>query len=515
MPRVHRLSGLAAVLVVLSACASTLQNQAVSSPPGSAPVAVSGDGLSLNPAPDGQSPGQPTPAVLSPLQPTSRHPSAGAATGHGGSHPPDRPARPSSSPLRGASAIPDSGPGWDAKHVYLGITTASDAAGAIHALGISLDPGNEIADARSIVAAMNRRGGLFGRQVVLIDKDDSSVRVLTNPAAAGQADCVYFTQDHPVISVVNTDATIDLDSFRSCFARAHVPLISTTTAPWDDTTQAGFAPYFYNTLSVSWTHLIPVLIDRLKAQHYFSGWNSLVGKPGANPVKVGVLSPADPTGSRIGYAMVGALKRAGIATDLYQYGSATDAAAASAAVLRFKADRVTHVIGVDTFQFFFSIAANTQGFFPRYGITTYSAPESLLRSNGSPRQLNGALGVGWIPSIDTDGPRDPGPGPGTKQCLAALAAGAQHFAGHRFAEAVGLAICDGLQLAVLGAKAGGGLSPTLIRSGIVSLGHRYPMGAGFVSGLSKTNFALPGGGRDLAWNPGCRCFAYHGSTFPI
>jgi hypothetical protein len=41
------------------------------------------------------------------------------------------------------------------------------------------------------------------------------------------------------------------------------------------------------------------------------------------------------------------------------------------------------------------------------------------------------------------------------------------------------------------------------------------MGAGFVSGLSKTNFALPGGGRDLAWNPGCRCFAYHGSTFPI
>ncbi|HVT65899.1 MAG TPA: hypothetical protein VHD81_12150 [Mycobacteriales bacterium] len=514
MALVRRLPGSVAALalVALTGCASTIQVQEPTSgvvPP----AAVGGDGLSLTPAPDDQSSGQPAQAGTSPTMPASRPSSLHSSPRSGGSSSPSRSSRPSAS--MSTSAIPAAGPGWDAKHVYLGITTASDAAGTIHALGISLDPGDEIADAKAIVAAMNRQGGLFGRQVVLIVKDDSSAHVLSDPAGAAQADCVFFTQDHRVISVVNTDATIDLDSFRSCFARAHVPLVSTTTAPFDDTTQRSFAPYFYNTLSVSLTRLIPVLIDRLTAQHYFGGWNSLAGKPGTNPVKVGVLFPTGPTGGRIGAALLGALKQAGIASDHYEYSSATDTAAASAAVFRFKADHVTHVIGVDTFQYFFGVAANTQGFYPRYGVTTYSAPETLLRANGPPRQMAGAMGLGWIPSIDTDAQRDPGPGPGTKQCLAELAAGAQHFAGHRFAEAVGLAICDGLQLGVRGAKSGNGLDPASIRSGIVALGRKYPMAAGFVSGLSETNFALPGGGRDLAWNPGCRCFAYHGSTFPI
>ncbi|HVV77471.1 MAG TPA: ABC transporter substrate-binding protein [Mycobacteriales bacterium] len=512
MARVRRLGVAALCVLSLTACASTLQQQRDSvTTTGAGPLTVGGDGLSLATAPAPAASGG---AARVAAPPTAVAPRAGS--------------RPSaSSPVAASTAggprvsasaaalIPTSGPGWDAHHVYLGITTASDASGALHALGISLDPGNEIADAKAIVAGLNKEGGLFGRQIVLIDKDDASARVLSDPAGAGQADCVYFTQDHPVISVVNTDATLELDSFRSCFAHAHVPLVTVTTAPFDDGTEASLAPYFYNALSVSWTRLIPVLVSRLAAEHYFTGWNSLTGTPAPGPVKVGLLYGADPTGSRIGAALTKALRAAGVATDHFQYDSASDTAAALSAVLRFKADRVTHVIGVDSFQYFFMVAANTQGFLPRYGLTTYNAPQALLQSNGNARQLAGAVGLGWYPSLDVDATRSPSAGPNGRRCLAALAAGGQHFAGHRFAEAVGFAMCDGLQLGVLGAKAGHGLDPASIRSGIVALGPHYPTAGAFTSGLSQTNFALPGGARDLAWNPSCKCFAYHGSTYPI
>lgn len=425
--------------------------------------------------------------------------------------------RPGSAPALGVvgsgAARAGVGPGWDTKHVYVGIITASDASNALHALGISLDPGDEIGDAKAIVAGINARGGLFGRQVALVDKDDRSADVLANASSAGEADCTYFAQDHHVISVVNTDASLDLDSFRACFAKARIPLVTLTTSAFDDQTGRNLAPDFYNALSVSWTRLTPLLVNRLSAEGYFSGWNTSTGQPSSvAKAKVGVLYGEDTAGRRDGPALVAALRRAGYATDQFQYAQDNDA---SSAVLRFAADGVTHVIGIDNFQFFFMTAARSQNYLPRYGVTSYNAPEALLESNGNPAQLNGALGVGWYPTIDTDAGHDPGSGPGAPSCLADLAKGGQTFAGRRFAEAVGLAICDGLHLAVVGAKAGGGLDPSSIREGIVAEGPHFPAAGGFSSGLSATNYAMPGSGRDLGWDPGCTCFSYRGSAYRI
>lgn len=443
-------------------------------------------------------------------------PAASAATGR------DTPAAttsrsgvaPGSSPTGSSSAeFPAQGQGWDAKHVYVGITTASDASNTLHTLGIAIDPGDEIADANAIVADLNRRGGIFGRQVVLIDKDDHSADVVANPAAAGQSDCLYFTQDHPVIDVVNTDAALDSDTFRSCFAHAHMPLVSLTTSPFDDQSTQSLAPYFYNALSVSWSRLTPVLMTRLQAQNYFSGWNTVTGSPvNAGKTKVGVLYGNDPSSIRDGGALLAALQKAGYATDYFEYTNAEQDA--QSAVLRFEQDAVTHVIGIDSAQFFFMTAARSQHYLPRYGITTYNGPQALLQANGDPAQLAGAVGLGWYPSLDTDQAHDPGPGPGTKECLQALAAGGQTFTG-RFAEAFGLAVCDGIHLAAFGAQAGGGLSPAAVRAGIVRLGAHFPAGGPFASGLSSTNFGLPGTGRDLVWDSNCSCFTYRGPTYNI
>jgi hypothetical protein len=507
----------AAGVILISACGSTVRSPS-SSPAGSASVdgaqapaagVLAADGAVLSPA-------NGVPASTSQTQAAAGALSSGstpvpratkAASGR-----PAGTAR-SAGPTSVTKAIPAKGPGWDEKHVYVGIITASDAAGALQALGISLNPGDQIADAEAVVADLNAKGGLFGRQVVLIVKDDRGAEVLADPSAAGAADCAYFAQDHPVISVVNTDATLDLDSFRACFAKARIPLITLTTTPFDDQTGAGLAPYFYNALVVSWSRLAPILLTRLQAQSYFGGWNTTTGTASSTTkAKVGVLYGTDTAGSRDGPALVAGLQRAGYATDTFQYSQNGDAASA---VLRFAQNGVTHVIGIDVFQFFFMTSARSQHYLPRYGVTTYNAPEALLRANGDPAQLAGAVGVGWYPSLDTDAAHDPGPGPGKADCLAALAKGGQSFEGKRFAEAVAMAECDGIHLAVYGAKAGGGLDPVTVRAGIVKLGASFPTGGGFASGLSSTNFAMPGAGRDLGWDAGCSCFSYRGATYGI
>ena len=409
-------------------------------------------------------------------------------------------------------AIPVKGKGWDATKVYLGVIVATDAGAALQGLGVSINPGDELGDARAIVADLNRRGGLFGRQVELTVKDDSSASVLADPGAAGQADCAYFAQDHPVIGVVNTDASLDLENFRGCFQKAQIPLVTLTTTPFDDITGKQYAPFYYNALAISWNRYADVFVQHLKAQGWGSGWNATTGTASpTTPVKVGVYFGNTPASKRAGTLLLAALKRAGWATDSYQY---DDPSKGSAAVLKFAADGVTHVIS-DGALFYFAVGARSQGYRPRFGVSTYDGPQALLDANGDRSQLNGAMGVGWYPTLDVDEAYDPGPGPGTAQCLLALKRGGQTFGGKRFAQAFGMALCDGLRLAVLGAKAGGGLDPASVRRGIVTIGTGFPVGGSFGAGLSDTNYALPGAGRDLHWDAAKSSFVYSGSTFPI
>jgi hypothetical protein len=412
-----------------------------------------------------------------------------------------------------ALSIPGKGRGWDEKHVYVGIIVATDAGTALQTLGVSINPGDELGDARAIVADLNRRGGLFGREISLVVKDDSSASVLADPGAAGQADCAYFAQDHPVIGVVNTDASLDLENFRGCFQKAQIPLVTTTTTAFDDTTGRQYAPFYYNALAVSWNRFADLFVDRLKAQGWGGGWNPQTGTASpSTPVKVGIYYGSSPASNRAGGLLQAAFKRAGWATDSYQYSDPSQGG--SSAVLRFAANGVTHVVS-DGSLFFFATAARSQGYRPRFGVTTYEGPQVLLDANGDHSQLNGAMGVGWYPTLDVDEAQDPGPGPGTAQCLLALKRGGQTFSGKRFAQAFGMALCDGLRLAVLGAKAGGGLDPASVRRGIVSLGTSFPVGGSFGAGLSATNYALPGAGRDLVWDAKVESFRYVGSTFPI
>ena len=411
-----------------------------------------------------------------------------------------------------AAAIPATGRGWDRTTVYLGLMVASDADTALRAAGINLDPGDPAGDARAVADAINRRGGLFGRKVQVVVHDNRSAEIAANPANAAAENCTYFTQDRPVLGVLNTVSVLDLDNLRACLAKGQTPLFTLSTTPFDDKLQHATAPYYYNGVSVSWTPLIPLLVKRLQSQQYLTPWNTMNGSASSTGgAKVGILYGNDEAGRRVGPALAAQFKAAGYETVTFQWSQTSDATAAE---LSFAQNRVTHVVSIDNFLFFFATAAGAQAYYPRYAVNTYNGIQVLLEANTPKRLLAGAKGIGWYPALDVTAPYDV-KGPGTTGCLKDLAAGGQTFSGRRFAEAVARSLCDGVGLAVMGAKAGGGLDAAAVRLGVLRLGADFPISGGTKSGLSQTQFGVPGEVRDLSFDASCACFKYTSKGFAL
>jgi hypothetical protein len=412
--------------------------------------------------------------------------------------------------------LPASGRGWDAQNVYVGVITENDAQKVTQGLGLTnLDPGNQEFDAQTVANSINAAGGIFGRKLVLKFYDEATFALLASPDTQAASACTHFTQDQPVIAVVNSVTIIDTPVFKSCFADNHVPLFEGSQQPTDTKALNGLGGYVVSVLSPSYTDMAPVLVARLKAEGYFTRWNTATGQPGSAPVKVGLLTPHDPTGFVAAGLLSKALARAGYppaATYSYSSSGAGSGTEASAAV-QFRAKGITHVIGTGLNSYLFMTPAETQGYRPRYGVSTFNAPGVLLQNNVPKPQLSGALGIGVDPTADVDTAHDPGiVSASERSCLATMHAVGQNFNGRRLAEAVALFDCDVFHLIRLSALAGGGLTPATILRGVGIAGPRFVPAETFSSGLAPGQLALAGSARDLAWSTGCECFHYTSTT---
>jgi hypothetical protein len=412
-------------------------------------------------------------------------------------------------------AIPKTGRGWDAKNVYIGVTTVNDIATVATALGLkSANPGNQVKDGEAMIAELNREGGLFGRKVVLAPDNVSTASLLVNADQDASQACTHFTQDRPVIAVWNTLTPLDTPTFRSCFAQAKIPLLSGSIAPTDTGALNELHGYAISVISPSFTDLAPTLVSRLEAQHFFTGWNTTSGAPGSAPVKIGIITKNDPTGARAAALLSSALARAGHAPTAqfnYTVGAGGTTSNLSSAVLQFRSRGVTHVFSTDNGYASFLEQANSQHYYPRSAISSFDTP-ALLSSNAPKKELVGALGIGSDPSLDVNFAQDPGYiTPAEKTCLTEQDK-LQSFSGLRFAEAIGLEYCDAFRLIRAAALAVGSLTgPELVR-GIQLAGPTYVPAISFESGLHTNDFALPGAGRDLAFEGKCQCFVYTSKT---
>ena len=501
------------LLALTAACGSTVQTTSRVSSPGG------GDGLSGPVAADGAPLGQPGAGSGFPgaggsqtggttgaaAAPTAAVPGSAGAPGAAGA----------AGGARAAAGVAPTGRGWDRTTVYVGVLTQKDVQAVASNVGAKgLDAGDQEGQAQAVVDDLNRRGGLFGRRIKIVFKDQGTVATAGDPNTQANAACTYFTQDHPVIAVLNPVTLLDVDSFRACLAKSKVPLFSASVAAIDDKVGQQLAPYFYASVAPSWTALAPVLVQQLKAQGWMGGWNAQTGQPAPGSAKVGILTPDTATGQRVASDVSRALASAGApGSVVYAYDPNNTSGSVQSSVLQFSGKGVTHVIVTDSNLLPFQTAASNQGYKPRYGITSYNAPQTFLESNSPAGQNNGAVGAGWSPSLDVSDANDPGDtGAGETECKRTLAKGGQSFSGKRLAEAVAFAFCDGLRLIAQGAIAGGGLTGPQVYQGVLRIAPSFSSAFSFANGLTAQRLTVPGGVRPLAYVTACRCFRYASRT---
>ena len=410
-----------------------------------------------------------------------------------------------------------SGRGFTAKQAYIGVTTQKDVGTATSALGISnLDFGDQEGQIRAVIAEINRRGGILGRTVVPHFYDLKSADLESNRQGAAQATCAAFTQDFKVLAVVNLVAGVDVPSLYTCLSKHDTPIVSGGFIPVDSQFQRSLQSYLYQLVSPAYDQFGSVFLDRLNARQYFSGW-SQSGGPASGAAKVGIEYADDPTDTRIAGYLKSELTHRGFAVvKTYAYdGSSVQTSTSSIgrSVLPMRGAGVTHLVFLDSAVLYFMIAAENQGYRPRYALTSYSATATLLQSNASAKQLNGSLGFGWLPVSDVDAQHDPGATAGKAACRSAMSKGSQNISS-RGAELVAYEFCDGFFMISEAMKLAGGFSTSSLRAGVSHLGSTFRSAIAFRTALRVDRPYIPGAGRDFGWDTPCSCFRYlNTSTF--
>lgn len=411
-------------------------------------------------------------------------------------------------------AIPEQGSGWTKSTVTIGVMTQQDVQKVAASFGINnVDSGDQAGDVNAIVKELNLKGGLFGRKIAL---DIYDINSAGNPETQGQAACSHFTTDVHVIAVYAMALVGDTPSFRSCMLKARLPVLAGGGQAFDDKVFNELQGYYSLMPFPSYNRLVGPFLDRLKAQNYYTGWDTTSGAPGVAPVKTGFLCPDTPIGRRVGDLVRKASVRIGqpLASETYYSASGGDA---SAYVLRFKSDGITHVLFCDLPLFVFAQQAESQHYRPRYGISTFNTPVLFLQGVVANAQLVGSVGVGWAPTLDVDEQHESSVLPDGAAACKALAqrGGVSYNSQRRFAQAVLYDSCDILSLFVNAAKAAGGLDGTAIRNGIGLAGPRLASAVTFRSGLSASQHANPAATRDISFVDACNCYQYRGPVVPM
>lgn len=410
-------------------------------------------------------------------------------------------------------------PGVTDKAIYIGIdyTTNADAANA--AIGASgITSGDERADAQAVIDDINAHGGAAGRKLVPVWHATDAQSQQTR-ATIDQEICADFTQDHHVFAAAAIGYT---DNLKACLRKAGVLQVHSGTLLDPDQAMFRQYPNYIEAGTISQDRADAALVRSLVRQHYFAGWNSTAGKPGSSPVKVGVLGVDLPEWNRpLKRVLLPALKAVGHPVDpedvrmIYNPGSSAEDGVTlrdiANAVLKFRQDGVTHVILLDTggqLLVFFGKDAQSQHYFPRYGVHSGSGVQAIYDSGlVSNQQLNGAVGFAWNPSLDlSPAAADKYSTASTKHCLRVMKQRTGQTYTSTNAASLALSYCDEIYLIAAAVdRAGPAISLQTAVAAIEGLGNAF-LPAGFPS-----SYFGPGRhdgvetGWDQKWDSDCKC----------
>jgi hypothetical protein len=403
------------------------------------------------------------------------------------------------------------------------------AAAALGAAGDGVGGGDDRVQWKILLDDLNAHGGVLGRKVLPVfhaeDSTDQSPTVQQEQAA-----CADWTEDHKVFAVIAQEVDPS-NALLTCIQKAGVAQLYSDLTRSDALTFAQF-PYYLETGTLRMDRVAAAWPAALQRQGFFTGWNTATGAPGPMPVKVGVISFGDrvtvrsvekhlkPALAAIGHPVVDWVRVS------YPNSAADNGRSISetqAATLKFNADSITHVLPFDAqgagIGAFFSSTADSQRYYPRYGLNSGVGAQTLHDTGLWPSsQLRGAMGFGWVPLLDLPFTENPATGAyansSRRSCIALMSAhGADMTSAIVQRQAV--AKCDELRFFKQALEAGG--APN--RQALVVGAHR--LRSGFAAGMTFSTFYDPthhdgvASARDFAYVESCGCFRYTSAAFPV
>lgn len=385
--------------------------------------------------------------------------------------------------------------------VRIGYLYSSDQQAVLGSFGASgIVAGDTKTQYTAIANDINKYGGVLGHQLLLVGYDYSTAGETSNPSDEENKECTYFTQDQHVFAVLQGGQFLS-----PCLAKHGIPTVN--GGQFDDPKTID-SQLIYDGGGMLTPVLARAYVDRLVAQSYFTGWNTMAGAAGPAPVRVGLIYQDLPV-FRSYYADVkNQLRAHGVTvnpSDEFIYSPTADGVAtqSQAAVVKFNGDGVTHVFGAGLL--FFKDAEN-QKYYPRYGFDSI-APPALLQGYAQPKSLHGALGIGWRPTWDVNQSSDPGPvSPLATRCTAIERAAGQDVTS-RTVLFLSHTECEQLWSLKAAFEKGGAISLAAMKSGFDALGSPTPV-VSFGERWAPDRHASNTTVADLYYRDSCSCFAY-------
>jgi hypothetical protein len=400
--------------------------------------------------------------------------------------------------------------------VQIGIGVVKEAESGAQ-FGVNVTIGDTKAQAQVVIDYINSHGGLDGRKIEPVYNVTDTSDTTTPVATKEQAACGNYTQDHHVLAVVGaTGATTD--TLLPCLRKAGIPFVASNGATiYDDRTFREF-PNLVSPSMFGGTSMFRTLIRDLNARGWFEKWGSFP------EVKVGVIyhekfapmkrlldEVVKPELARIGHPVVAEF---GTAADTQQ--TVADIQNAS---LQFKNKGISHVLFVESGggnPLFFMNDSESQLYRPRYALHSHDAPAAFLEGKVVPAQLNGMMGIGWLPTLDVNGTHDDVSAklPGYKRCEELMRKGGVDMSSRTTAYAAGQ-FCDTIFFLVNMAVQSSGWTGKGLMAQIDGIGTSFQPTLTFATKFGKGTRAGASSYRRLAFDQGCGCFVYAGKPLSV
>jgi hypothetical protein len=388
------------------------------------------------------------------------------------------------------------GPGTvanDHSPVLVGIGVDRNLDAFAGAFGASTSQPEEKVIAAAVVADINAHGGLAGHPIKPVYTEFDSTA--SDWVAQDQQSCATFLEDNHVVAAVRTDDIFGpLDT---CLANAGVPLVlyESYFRPGNWFQRAPSLRYVPDNPSP--TRLYNALVDRLVTTRRWSASTKigLVRYDRGDQAEIETQSVRPALAGR-GLKLTDA---AAVHTpDGFQDIGQTSSQLATV-IVRFRQQGIDNVVfeGGDI-SYLFATAANSQGYAPRYALTSFDFPNGM-----PPDQLHGAFGLGWEPTDDLLTAL--APSAGVRRCQQATASLGAHY------DAAGVdrlyITCDHLYFLQAAYNAAGDAGPGALARGAKLLRAAFTPAFTFAVDASAHSDGAASA-RDLFFDEGCKCLVY-------